>query len=82
MTRSKEDKSIFKKVINQIAHKNIKLIPEWKQNNPDCALYHSNLSDKYNKIIIEAMGGSTDNKEREDKIIKKIAKEITIDKKV
>ena len=79
--KEKEDRSIIKKVINHIAHKNIKLIPEWKENNPDCVLYHSKLSDKYNKIVLEAMGGSGDSKEKEDKIIKKIAKEITINKK-
>jgi hypothetical protein len=80
--KEKEDRSIIKKVINHIAHKNIKLIPEWKENNPDCVLYHSKLSDKYNKIVLEAMGGSGDSKEKEDKIIKKIAKEITINKKM
>ena len=41
----------------------------------------SRFSDQYNKLIIEAMGGKGDNElEKEDKIIKNIAKEVTIEK--
>ena len=41
----------------------------------------SRFSDQYNKLIIEAMGGKGDNDlEKEDKIIKNIAKEVTIEK--
>jgi hypothetical protein len=41
------------------------------------------VSDKYNKLVMEAMGGKGDNdSEKEDKIIKNIAKEVTIDSKV
>ena len=39
------------------------------------------FSDQYNKLVVESLGGSGDNDlEKEDKIIKKIAKEVTIDK--
>ena len=38
-------------------------------------------SDKYNKLVYEALGGKGDNDaEKEDKIIKNIAKEVIIDK--
>jgi hypothetical protein len=38
------------------------------------------VSDKYNKLVFEAFGGKGDNdSEKEDKIIKNIAKEVTID---
>jgi hypothetical protein len=41
----------------------------------------SKYSDQYNKLIVESMGGSGDNdNEKEEKIIRKIAKEVTIDK--
>ena len=39
------------------------------------------LSDKYDKLVIEAFGGNGDNDaEKEDKIIRNIAKEVTIHK--
>jgi hypothetical protein len=39
------------------------------------------VSDTYNKLVMEAMGGKGDNDlEKEDKIIKNIAKKVIIDK--
>jgi len=75
-----ENKKI-KKAIKYISHKNICAIPEWKAKYPDCIYSDSKKSDQYNHIIIEAMGGPGDNDaEKADKIVKKIAKEVTIDK--
>ena len=72
----------LKKAIKSIAHKNICALPEWRQKYPDCIYSESKKSDQYNHIVIEAMGGSGDNDdEKADKIISKIAKTITIDKK-
>ena len=69
------------KVIKKVASKNQRLIPKFKEEHPDCGKYHSKFSDQYNKIIVESMGGSGDNDfEKEEKIIKNISKEITIDK--
>ena len=49
---------------------------------PDCIYSDSLKSDQYNHIVIEAMGGPGDNDaEKADKIVKKIAREVTIDKK-
>ena len=71
----------IRKAIKHIAHKNSKLIPEFKAKHPDCTKSESKYSDQYNKLIIESMGGSGDNDlEKEDKIIKNIAKEVLIDK--
>jgi hypothetical protein len=71
----------LRKAIKYIAHKNSKLIPKFKEKYPDCGKSHSNKSDQYNKLIIEAMGGLGDNdNENENKIIRKIAKEVIINK--
>jgi hypothetical protein len=71
----------MKKAIKYISHKNICAIPEWKAKYPDCVYSDSKKSDQYNHIVIEAMGGSGDNDvEKAEKIVKKIAKEVTIDK--
>lgn len=79
--KESEDKSVLKNAIKYVAHKNIKMIPDYKVKYPDCGTSTSKKSDIYNKIIIESMGGHGDNQdEKDEKIIKKIAKEVIIDK--
>jgi hypothetical protein len=71
----------IKKAIKYIAHKNIRALPQWRDKYPDCVYSDSKKSDQYNHIVLEAMGGSGDNdEEKASKIVKKIAKEVTIDK--
>jgi len=71
----------LKKAIKHIAHKNSKNISLFKEKYPDCIYSDSKKSDVYNKIIIEALGGSrNENNDNENKIIKKIAKEVVINK--
>jgi len=75
------DNKKIKKAIKYISHKNICALPEWKAKYPDCTYSDSLKSDQYNRIVIEAMGGSGDNdEEKADKIVKKIAKMVTINK--
>jgi hypothetical protein len=79
--KENDEKLKLRKAIKHIAHKNSKLIPEFRAKYPDCGKSDSNKSDQYNKLVIESLGGSGDNDiEKEDKIIKKIAKEVIIDK--
>jgi hypothetical protein len=79
--KENENKQKMRKVIKHIAHKNSKLLNEFKNKHPDCGKSDSRYSDQYNKLVIEAMGGKGDNDlEKEDKIIRNIAKEVTIDK--
>jgi len=79
--KENDEKNKIKKAIKYVAHKNIKMIPEWKNKYPDCVYSDSTKSDEYNKIILESMGGIGDNNEISDtKIIKKIAKEVIIEK--
>jgi hypothetical protein len=76
-----EDKKQIRNLIKRVSHKNINMIPKFKEAHPDCGTHDSKYSDQYNKIIIEAMGGKGDNnKEKEDKIIKNILKNVTIEK--
>lgn len=79
--KESEDKKRIRKAIKRVASKNQKMIFDFKTKYPDCVKASSNYSDKYNKIIVESMGGSGDNDiEKEDKIIKNITKVTTIDK--
>jgi len=76
-----ENKAKMHKVVRKVADKNVKLLPKFKEKYPDCSKSTSKYSDQYNKIIVESMGGSGDNDyEKEEKIIKKISKEVFIDK--
>jgi len=81
----KEDETNKKlrKAIRMIAHKNICMLKEFREKYPDCEEYDSKKNSQYNKIVYEAMGGKGDNDyEKDTKIIKKIAKNVTIDKNV
>ena len=67
--------------IKRIAQKNSKQLFEFKHQYPDCVQSHSKHSDTYNNLIIESMGGKGDNDaEKENKIIKKVAKEVLVEK--
>jgi hypothetical protein len=75
------DNKILKNAIKYIAHKNVKMIPAFREKYPDCIYSDSRRSDQYNRLIIEAMGGDgNDEDSKANKIIKKIAKEILIEK--
>ena len=76
-----EQKNKIRKAIKRVATKNLCLLPKFKEAHPDCNRSSSYYSDQYNKIIIEACGGSGNNDtEKEDKIIRNISKVTTIDK--
>jgi len=77
-----EDNTKIRKVIKNVAFRNSKNTRLFKDKYPDCVRSESRLSDTYSIIIIEAMGGGskTDPKESEDKILRRILKELTIDK--
>jgi hypothetical protein len=79
--KENENKQKLRKAIKHVAHKNSKMLKEFKTKYPDCEKSESKFSDQYNKLIVEAMGGKGDNDlEKEDKIIKNIAKEVIINK--
>ena len=79
--KENENKQKMRKVIKHVTHKNSKLLKEFKAKYPGCEKSESRFSTAYDKLIIEAMGGKGDNDlEKEDKIIKNIAKNVTIDK--
>ena len=80
--KENETNQKIRKAIKHVAHKNSKMLSEFRVKNPDCLKSTSKVSDQYNKLVMEAMGGKGDNDlEKEDKIIKNIAKEVTIDSK-
>jgi hypothetical protein len=74
----------IKRAIKAVEHKNIKQIPQWVEENPSAADTETKKHMEYQKILLEAMGGSTmeDDDKKREKIIRNIAKEVTINKTV
>jgi len=79
--KEEESKPKLRKAIKHIAHKNAKLISEFKSKYPDYNTCASKISTQYNTMVIEAMGGIGSNDLcNENKIIKRISKEIMVEK--
>jgi len=75
-----ENKTKMHKMVKKVANKNIQLISKFQELHPEWRKITSKVADQMNKIVIEAMGGKGDNDfEKEEKIIKNIAKEVCID---
>jgi len=70
----------LRKAIKKIAAKNYKLLPEYREKYPGCQYADSKYSDKYNKMVVEAMCGNGNEDEKEDKIIRNISKNVVINK--
>jgi hypothetical protein len=76
-----DNKTKLRKVIRKVANKNIKLLPQFREKYPEYKNSSSKISDKYDKMVVEAMGGYGNNDiEKEDKIIKNISNVTTIEK--
>ena len=76
-----ESQCKMRRMIKKVVSKNQRLIPKFKEQNPEYNKSSSKVSDKYNKLIIESMGGSGDNDaEKEDKIVRNIVKNVVVDK--
>jgi hypothetical protein len=80
--KENDTKPLLTKAIKQIANENIKQISEWKKKYPDCTDSESRKNDQYLNIVSNAMSGSTMEEQTSnyDKIIKKVAKEVVIEK--
>jgi hypothetical protein len=77
-----EQKSTLTKAIKQVANKNIKKISDWQKMNPEYLDPESKQNDKYMKIVLNSMSGSTkeESEKNYEKIAKNIAKETIIEK--
>ena len=75
------EKNKLRKAIKHVAHKNSKMLNQFKEKYPDCLTSESTKSKQYVKLLVESMGGSgNDDTINENRIIKNIAKEVVIDK--
>jgi hypothetical protein len=81
-TKEDDNKSLLTNAIKHVAHKNMKQIKEWTKVNPEYNDSSSKQNDRYLKIVSNSMNGSTEEEQKNNmnKIISKVAKEITINK--
>jgi hypothetical protein len=81
-SKETDENAVLTNAIRDVAHKNIQQIPVWTEEHPEHKDLSSKYNDKYMKLVIEAMPGST--KEESDKnykkIVRNIMKESVIDK--
>jgi hypothetical protein len=79
--KEEENKKRVRQVISGVVSKHLNMLPEFQNKYPDYLKPDSKKSDEYNQIIMETMGGAQGNGEKnKEKIIRKIVKEVTIEK--
>jgi hypothetical protein len=80
--KESDDKLLIKNAIKKVAFRNIKQINEWVKENPSCKDPRTKKYDKYNKIVMNAMSGVTEQEQKDniDKIVKNVTKAVAIDK--
>ena len=79
--KDEDDKMKIKKTIQNIENKNIRMISKWQEENPDCMDMESKKSEELTELSLIALGGDEEREKSEKKIMKKVLKEIMIDKK-
>ena len=76
-----ENNDKMRLMIKNVSRKNSKLLTDFRTKYPGCDKSDSILLGKYDKLTLEAFGGKGDDyQDKENKIIKHIVKEVTIEK--
>ncbi len=70
----------LRKAIKSVTYKNSSLLEPWSKAHPQCMNTSHRLNDVYVQMIGQSMGGKESFLESENKIMKKIAKAVLIDK--
>jgi hypothetical protein len=70
----------LRKAIKHISHKNSCMLGPWSKAHPACMNNQHHLNDVYIQMMSQAMGGKGEFADNENKIMKKIAKAVLIDK--
>jgi len=79
-TKEEKDNPKLRQAIKNVSFRNMKLVYNWSNAYPESKDNESKLNDKYMKLVIESTGGNSPILESENKIIRRIAKEIIIEK--
>jgi hypothetical protein len=76
-----EEKTKLRQMIGQVAKENMRKIPEWREQNPECMDMHDKKYEYCMQIMRNSLGDLDEKQDKMDeKIIKNIAKQVSIDK--
>ena len=83
-TKDTEDNKQFKKALATVVHRNMIQIVQWEEENPETSNPESKTYEFYFEVVRQSLGGGDQDvtDRNNDKILKAIAKEVHIDKKV
>jgi hypothetical protein len=70
----------LRKAIKHVTHKNSSMLVPWSKEHPNCMNNQHHLNDVYIQLMGQSMGGKEAFVDSENKIMKKIAKAVLIDK--
>ena len=79
-----EDNKQFKKALATVVHRNMIQIVKWEEENPDTSNPESKIYEFYFEVVRQSLGGGDHDvtARNNEKILKAIAKEVHIDRKV
>ena len=79
--KENSDKPRMKKMISNVIHKNLQQLSTWQETYPECTDLSNKKSEEYLNIMIQANGGNqTEREQKQNKIMKNILKEVTLEK--
>jgi len=78
------DKTKLRNVIKQLARKNLKVLPEWQEKNPEYRYLDTPENKQFMEISMSSLGSEYEDEQEkmDDKIIRNVLKEVVLDKKV
>ena len=78
--KEKNTNDRIRKAIKRVTHKNSGMLVPWSLENPNCMNMDHHLNDVYIRMMGQSMGGKGEFFDNENKIMKKIAKAVLIEK--
>lgn len=80
--KENNEKTKLRNVLKKIARKNLKMLPEWQEQNPDFRYLDTRENNEFIQISLNSLGPETreEQERQEDKIIRNVLKEVVLDK--
>jgi hypothetical protein len=77
------EKTKLRNVIKQLARKNLTMLPEWQEKNPDFKQLDTPENQQFMQISISSLGSEYEDEQEkmDDKIIRNVLKEVVLEKK-
>ena len=81
--KDNQEKIKLKKALKQVARKNLQMLPEWQEQNPDYQILDTPENQQYMQISLSSLGAYSDEdaQKQQDKILKNVLKEVVLERK-